>query len=83
GWSGGSYAPENEDNVDYGDISVRSATDKSVNAVYAQMAVDVGPEKVEQTAVDLGLPTDTPDLEPYPSIALGTATASVLDMAEA
>ncbi|MGV9554985.1 transglycosylase domain-containing protein [Streptomyces sp. NPDC003522] len=83
GWSGSTYAPENEDYVNYGDIDVRTATDKSVNSVYAQMAVDVGPEKVKQTAVDLGLPGDTPDLNPYPSIALGTATASVLDMAEA
>ncbi|KUO13648.1 transglycosylase domain-containing protein [Streptomyces sp. DSM 15324] len=83
GWSGGSYAPENEDYVNYGNITVRQATDKSVNSVYAQMAVDVGPSKVKQTAIALGLPTDTPDLQPYPSIALGTATASVLDMAEA
>ncbi|WP_329217755.1 penicillin-binding protein [Streptomyces sp. NBC_01485] len=83
GWSGGAYAPENEDYVDYGDINVRTATDKSVNSVYAQMAVDVGPTKVKQTAIALGLPTGTPDLQPYPSIALGTANASVLDMAEA
>ncbi|MFD9435213.1 transglycosylase domain-containing protein [Streptomyces sp. NPDC060002] len=83
GWSGGTYAPENEDYVNYGNIDVRTATDKSVNSVYAQMAVDVGPAKVKQTAVELGLPTDTPDLQPYPSIALGTANASVLDMAEA
>ncbi|MFJ6565906.1 transglycosylase domain-containing protein [Streptomyces sp. NPDC091292] len=83
GWSGPRYAPENEDNVTYGPITVRTATDKSVNAVYAQMAVDVGPAKVKSTAVDLGLPKSTPDLQPYPSIALGTATASVLDMAEA
>ncbi|WP_405919567.1 transglycosylase domain-containing protein [Streptomyces longwoodensis] len=83
GWTGGGYAPENEDQHSYGDISVREATDKSVNAVYAQLAVDVGPAKVKQTAIDLGLPTATPDLQPYPSIALGTATASVLDMAEA
>ncbi|MFL4904390.1 transglycosylase domain-containing protein [Streptomyces sp. MMS24-I2-30] len=83
GWSGGTYAPENEDNVSYGDITVRTATDKSVNAVYAQMAVDVGPAKVKQTAIDLGIPSDTTDLQPYPSIALGTANASVLDMAEA
>ncbi|MER6694834.1 transglycosylase domain-containing protein [Streptomyces minutiscleroticus] len=83
GWNGGSYAPENEDNVSYGPISVREATDKSVNAVYAQMAVDVGPAEVKKTAVALGLPSDTPDMNPYPSIALGTATASVLDMAEA
>ncbi|MER7106369.1 transglycosylase domain-containing protein [Streptomyces sp. NPDC000229] len=83
GWTGSPYAPGNEDDVDYGPITVRTATDKSVNAVYAQLAVDVGPAKVEQTAIDLGLPADTPDLNPSPSIALGPATASVLDMAEA
>ncbi|AJP02197.1 penicillin-binding protein [Streptomyces cyaneogriseus subsp. noncyanogenus] len=83
GWDGGYYAPENEDQHSYGDITVREATDKSVNAVYAQMAVDVGSDKVKQTAVDLGLPSDTPNMYPSPSIALGTATASVLDMAEA
>ncbi|MGW1620375.1 transglycosylase domain-containing protein [Streptomyces sp. NPDC002172] len=83
GWPGGSYAPENEDEKSYGQITVRKATDLSVNSVYAQMAVDVGPSKVKQTAVGLGIPADTKDLQPYPSIALGTATASVLDMAEA
>ncbi|WP_107102725.1 transglycosylase domain-containing protein [Streptomyces torulosus] len=83
GWPGEQYAPENEDYVDYGNITVRQATDKSVNSVYAQMAVDVGPAKVEKTAIDLGVPKNTPDMNPYPSIALGTATASVLDMAEA
>ncbi|MET7574143.1 transglycosylase domain-containing protein [Streptomyces sp. NPDC005492] len=83
GWSGGSYAPENEDGVSYGDITVRTATDKSVNSVYAQMAVDVGPAKIKQTAIGLGIPADTPDLTATPSIALGPSTASVLDMAEA
>ncbi|MFI0967163.1 transglycosylase domain-containing protein [Streptomyces sp. NPDC021080] len=87
GWNGSGsssgYAPENEDGKSYGDISVRTATDRSVNSVYAQMAVDVGPANVERTAVALGLPADTPDLTASPSIALGPATASVLDMAEA
>ncbi|WKE73885.1 transglycosylase domain-containing protein [Streptomyces sp. WP-1] len=82
GWNGGAYAPQNEDQKSYGQITVTKATDLSVNAVYAQMAVDVGPSKVKQTAIDLGIPADTPDLQPYPSIALGPATASVLDMAE-
>ncbi|MFF1922897.1 transglycosylase domain-containing protein [Streptomyces sp. NPDC058221] len=77
------YDPSNEDDVDYGPITVSTATDKSVNAVYAQMAEDVGPGKVRQTAVDLGIPKDTPDLTASPSIALGPATASVLDMTEA
>lgn len=77
------YAPANEDDVDHGDITVRTATDESVNSVYAQMAQDVGPGKVRDTAVALGIPNDTPDLTASPSIALGTANASVLDMTEA
>ncbi|AYN41107.1 penicillin-binding protein [Streptomyces dangxiongensis] len=83
GWSGAPYNPENEDQKSYGPITVGKATDLSVNSVYAQMAADVGPAKVKQTAVDLGIPAGTPDLYPSPSMALGTANASVLDMAEA
>ncbi|MFF5366542.1 transglycosylase domain-containing protein [Streptomyces sp. NPDC013187] len=83
GWTGDPYAPENEDQRSYGDITVTEATDSSVNSVYAQMAADVGPAKVKQTAIDLGVPETTPDLADGPAIALGTATASVLDMAEA
>ncbi|MCX4847757.1 transglycosylase domain-containing protein [Streptomyces sp. NBC_00893] len=77
------YAPANEDDISYGPITVSTATDKSVNAVYAQMAEDVGPGRVKQTAIGLGLPKNTPDLTAYPSNALGVATASVLDMTEA
>ncbi|MQS37938.1 transglycosylase domain-containing protein [Streptomyces katsurahamanus] len=83
GWSGSRYAPENEDGISYGRITVTEATDKSVNAVYAQMAMDVGPATVRKTAIGLGIPADTPDLSASPSIALGPATPSVLDMAEA
>ncbi|MER5552835.1 transglycosylase domain-containing protein [Streptomyces sp. NPDC002793] len=77
------YSPANEDDVDYGSITVREATDKSVNAVYAQMAQDVGPDTVKDTAIALGIPRSTPDLTATPSIALGPATASVVDMASA
>ncbi|MFD7222444.1 transglycosylase domain-containing protein [Streptomyces sp. NPDC059892] len=77
------YSPANEDDTDYGPVSVRTATGYSVNAVYAQMAQDVGPGTVRKTAVALGLPENTPDLTATPSIALGPATASVLDMAKA
>ncbi|WP_405505714.1 transglycosylase domain-containing protein [Streptomyces purpurascens] len=82
GWTGDPYAPENEDQHSYGPITVTEATDSSVNSVYAQMAADVGPQKVKQTAIDLGVPETTPDLADGPAIALGTATASVLEMAE-
>ena len=77
------YSPANEDDTDYGEITVAEATNKSVNAVYAQMAQDVGPEKVKRTAIDLGISSATPDFTPNPSIALGVATASVLDMTDA
>ncbi|MFV2121158.1 transglycosylase domain-containing protein, partial [Streptomyces sp. Act-28] len=83
GWTGKAYAPANEDDTSYGGIPLHTATDRSVNAVYAQLAVDVGPRNVRRTAIALGLPADTPDLTASPSIALGPATASVLDMAEA
>jgi membrane peptidoglycan carboxypeptidase len=83
GWSGARYAPENEDGRSYGPITVQTATDRSVNSVYVQMAVDAGPGSVKRTAVALGIPAATPDLTAGPSIALGVATASVLDLAEA
>ncbi|MEV4440107.1 transglycosylase domain-containing protein [Streptomyces sp. NPDC049577] len=77
------YNPENEDGKSYGPITVTKATDLSVNAVYAQMAEDAGPGKVKDTALALGVPSGTPDLTATPSIALGVATPSVLDMTQA
>ncbi|MFB7057427.1 transglycosylase domain-containing protein [Streptomyces vinaceus] len=77
------YAPENEDHVSYGPITVSTATDKSVNSVYAQMAVDVGPAQVKKTAIAVGIPSDVPAFNAGPAIALGTMQASPLDMAQA
>ncbi|WP_328925909.1 transglycosylase domain-containing protein [Streptomyces sp. NBC_00190] len=77
------FAPENEGQVSYGNITVNTATDLSVNAVYAQMAVDVGTAKVKDTAIALGIPADTPNFPPVPAMALGTLQASVLDMTQA
>ncbi|MFD6184017.1 transglycosylase domain-containing protein [Streptomyces goshikiensis] len=77
------FAPENEGRLSYGDITVNTATDLSVNAVYAQMVVDVGTGKVKKTALSLGIPENTPNLVSGPAMALGTMQASVLDMAQA
>ncbi|MER6257276.1 transglycosylase domain-containing protein [Streptomyces sp. NPDC001584] len=77
------FAPENEGQVSYGNITVNTATDLSVNAVYAQMAVDVGTGKVKKTAIGLGIPENTPNFVPGPAMALGTLQASVLDMTQA
>ncbi|MFR9673829.1 transglycosylase domain-containing protein [Streptomyces sp. TR06-5] len=77
------YAPANEDHVSYGRVSVGEAMDKSINAVFAQMGVDVGVRDVKRTALSLGLPEKTSDIPEDASISLGTASASTLDMAEA
>ncbi|MEU4118735.1 transglycosylase domain-containing protein [Kitasatospora sp. NPDC028055] len=75
------YAPPNEGDVSYGQISLQQAIDKSVNSVFAQLAQDTGLQKVKDTGIALGLPANTPGLDPVPSIPLGAATPSVLDMA--
>jgi membrane peptidoglycan carboxypeptidase len=75
------YAPENEDQHSYGQITVTRAMDKSVNAVYAQMAQDVGTGKVIDTAHDLGMPDDV-GIPKTPAMALGAFGASPLEMAQ-
>ncbi|MEU4498744.1 transglycosylase domain-containing protein [Streptomyces sp. NPDC023998] len=77
------YCPPNEDDRDYGRISLRSAMMKSVNAVYAQVGADAGLAGVRRAAIAAGLPSTTPDMSANPALALGVAAPSPLDMAEA
>ncbi|WP_327374400.1 penicillin-binding protein [Streptomyces sp. NBC_01216] len=76
------FSPENEDDRDYGPVTVQKATNSSINSVYAQMIVDVGPGKVKKTALDLGL-RDGADFGERPAMSLGTMGASTWDMAAA
>ncbi|MFF2188539.1 transglycosylase domain-containing protein [Streptomyces sp. NPDC058155] len=73
------FNPQNEDDVDYGDITVQEAANDSVNSVFAQMVVDVGPGKVKKTALDLGMRDK--NFPERPAITLGTMEASTWDMA--
>ncbi|MFF2748123.1 transglycosylase domain-containing protein [Kitasatospora sp. NPDC058048] len=76
------YAPPNEDDVDYGSITLRYAMVKSVNSVYAQEGVDAGLARVRETAVKLGIPDSVRGMDPAnTSMTLGTATPSALDLA--
>jgi membrane peptidoglycan carboxypeptidase len=83
---------------DYGEhINLIEATEESVNTAYADLTMSLpnGPEDVLETAVDLGIPRwnkklDTrdhlrtsPGLEPVSGIALGSATVSPINMANA
>jgi penicillin-binding protein 1A len=58
--------------------SVRSATLRSDNSVYAQLTVDVGPENVAAMAKKMGVQTP---LLAVPSLGLGAIAISPLDLA--
>ncbi|MFF4524480.1 transglycosylase domain-containing protein [Streptomyces bluensis] len=73
------FAPPNEDNVDYGDVTVQTAMNKSINSVFAQMGVDVGMDEVMKVAGDLGM--DVENEQAVPAQTLGTMGASPLEMA--
>ncbi|CAM5557887.1 peptidoglycan glycosyltransferase OS=Streptomyces rochei OX=1928 GN=G3I25_08220 PE=4 SV=1 [Streptomyces rochei] len=73
------FAPPNEDDVDYDDITVQEAMNKSVNSVFAQMGVDVGMDRVMKVAGDLGMNTEGD--QAVPAQTLGSMGASPLEMA--
>ncbi|MFI1384334.1 transglycosylase domain-containing protein [Embleya sp. NPDC020886] len=77
------YLAPNEGDVDYGPIPITRAMEKSVNTVFLQLAADVGPENVKKAAIDAGLPPNLSSFEATPTMALGVAPPSALDMAEA
>ncbi len=73
------FAPPNEDDRDYGKITVQNAMNASVNSVFAQMGVDVGMREVMGTAGRLGM--DTKGMQAVPAQTLGSMGASPLEMA--
>jgi penicillin-binding protein 1A len=62
-----------------GTISLREATASSVNTVFAQLVMDIGPESMDEMARKMGI---TAELNNYPAEVLGALTygVSVLDM---
>jgi penicillin-binding protein 1A len=66
----------------YGWSSIRSATVRSDNAVYAQLTLDITPEKVAETARRMGVRSPLDVRGAYvPSIGLGSIAVSPLDLA--
>ena len=65
-----------------GTMSLRQATANSINTIYAQLALDVGPESFTSMARRMGI---TSELEGYPAEAIGGTAycCSVLEMSNA
>ena len=78
--SGHVWKVQNYDHHGEGVLTLRKATELSVNSFYAQLIEKIGPEKVVETAHNMGI---TSDLQPYLSLALGTFDVSPYEMASA
>lgn len=77
---GSSWNVQNAEGGSYGMLSLHEAMVHSVNGVYARLAIELGAGQIATQALLMGVEADLP---PYPSIALGSAEVSVLDMASA
>ncbi len=75
GWS-----PKNYNNKYVGSVTLRDALANSLNTVAGRLAIEIGAEKIVQTAYRLGISSD---LNPVPSIALGTQEVSLLELSAA
>ncbi|MEU3709074.1 transglycosylase domain-containing protein [Streptomyces catenulae] len=73
------FAPPNEDQRSYGNITVQKAMNNSVNSVFAQMGADVGLDSLKKTATSLGMNGARMDVQP--AMTLGSMGASPVQMA--
>ena len=81
GWRSASGCVSNaEGGGDSGYLDLWSATQDSVNVVFAQLALDVGPEHIVDAAHRMGI---TVPLDAVPSITLGVEEVPTMDMAAA
>lgn len=74
------WRPENHDKKYYGEVTLREAFAKSLNLVAIRLAQKVGVKQIAQLAKKLGISTP---LENDLSLALGTSSVRVIDMAAA
>ncbi|MEY2420224.1 MAG: penicillin-binding protein [Acidimicrobiaceae bacterium] len=78
--SSGPWTVSNYGNESFGATDLIDGTVHSVNTVYAQLVLQVGPDKAVALAHAAGI---TSDLPVEPSITLGTGDVSPLEMADA
>jgi 1A family penicillin-binding protein len=77
---GSTWSPTNSEGGGRGLLTLREALVHSVNGVYARLAMQIGPSSIVSQARRMGVRAKLPA---YPSVVLGTAQVSVLDMATA
>jgi penicillin-binding protein 1B len=79
--SGGrEWTPVNYDGEFRGVVTLRHAIEQSLNVPVARLGIEIGPERIIQTARDLGIESA---LSPVPSLALGAFEVTLLEMVRA
>ena len=76
----GGWTPLNSDRIYRGKMTLREAFARSANAATVRLSEQVGRDNVIRAARDLGITTPLPD---KPSLALGTAGVSLLELTSA
>jgi penicillin-binding protein 1A len=77
---GSTWTVSNSEGTSSGTLPLSEAMVRSVNGVFARLALEIGPQAIARQAELMGIRARLPI---YPSIALGSADVSVLDMASA
>lgn len=74
------WTPSNIDDDYGGRYSIQAALSQSINTITVELLRDTGVDKIHQTAANMGIKNDLPS---GPSLALGTAELSLLEMVRA
>ncbi|MGW0626326.1 transglycosylase domain-containing protein [Streptomyces sp. NPDC002758] len=85
---GKEWLQTNDGNVSVGNkpdykIDLRYAMEQSVNTAYVQLGMDVGLDKVKESALDAGILDGSLASANYPSFSIGTSDPSAIRMAGA
>ncbi|PGH49356.1 transglycosylase domain-containing protein [Streptomyces sp. Ru87] len=72
----------NDGDESYGDVTLRTAMQHSINTPFIQLGVDVGTDKVKEEAINAGL-TEEQLASTVPSFSLGTSAPSAIRLAGA
>ena len=76
----GPWEPRNYDGEFHGPVTFRDALEQSLNVPFVRIGLEVGPNRIVQTARDLGI---TSALRPLPSLALGSSEVTLLELVRA
>jgi len=76
----GGWKPVNYQNRFFGPVTLRHALAESLNVASVKLFLEVGSQKVIETAHRLGI---TAELHPYPSLVLGGSEVTVLELTSA